>query len=222
MMAKKIKMQTPQQEKEARLVAGMYDKDKKAQSEMYRYCSDYFWTKYRGVFFADENTAKEIFQNTFIVLWEKIERRKIYVSDGWIMGKNDEPFSSNILSYFMGIAEKKHMEWVRSHPHYGDPEMAKEKKVREEGADAEKCIAILYDPIENTMLDIISDVISHMSERCSQVLSKFYYEGKNLDTILTEIPTISNKDSLKNKKHECLASLRKTARNIYKNYLNKE
>lgn len=222
MMAKKIKMQTQQMEKEARLVAGMYDKDKKIQAEMYEYCSQYFWDRYRGVFFADENAAKEIFQNSFIVLWEKIERRKIYVSDGRVIGKNDEPFTASILSYFMDIARNKYWEWVRSHPRHGDPEMAAEKKVREEGADAEQCIAILYDPIENTMLDIISDVISHMSERCSQVLSKFYYEGKNLNTILAEIPTISNKNSLKNKKHECLASLRKTARDIFNDYLNNE
>lgn len=222
MMAKNIRMQTPQQEKEARLVAGVYDKDKKAQSEMYQYCSDYFWAKYRGVFFADEDTAKEIFQNSFIVLWEKIERRKIYVSEGWVMGRNDEPFSSSILTYFMNVAINKYKEWVRSHPRHDDPEMAAEKKAREEGADAEQCIAILYDPIENTMLDIVSDVISHMSERCSQVLSKFYYEGKNLDTILAEIPTINSKKFLKKRKHECLDSLRKTARNIYNNYLNKD
>ena len=42
-MAKTIHMRTPQQEKEARLVAGMYDKDRKIQSELYAYCSDYFW-----------------------------------------------------------------------------------------------------------------------------------------------------------------------------------
>ena len=39
-MAKTIHMRTPQQEKEARLVAGMYDKDRKIQSELYAYCSD--------------------------------------------------------------------------------------------------------------------------------------------------------------------------------------
>ena len=53
-MAKTIQMRTSQQEKEARLVAGMYDKNKKIQSELYVYCSRYFWANYRGVFFADE------------------------------------------------------------------------------------------------------------------------------------------------------------------------
>lgn len=55
-------MRTPQQEKEARLVAGMYEKDRKIQSELYTYCSDYFWTHCQGLFFADDDTAMEIFQ----------------------------------------------------------------------------------------------------------------------------------------------------------------
>lgn len=62
-MAKTIQMRTPQQEKEARLVAGMYDKNRKIQSELYAYCSRYFWANYRGVFFADEETATEIFSH---------------------------------------------------------------------------------------------------------------------------------------------------------------
>ena len=72
-MAKTILMRTPQQEKEARLVAGMYDKNRKKQSELYAYCSRYFWANYRGVFFADGETASDIFQNSFLAMWENIE-----------------------------------------------------------------------------------------------------------------------------------------------------
>lgn len=129
-MAKTIQMRTSQQEKEARLVAGMYDKNKKIQSELYVYCSRYFWANYRGVFFADEESATEIFQNTFIAMWENIERRKIYVSEGRVMGKNNEPLSSSILTYFMGIARIKYLEWVREHPSYADPETEMGRKSR--------------------------------------------------------------------------------------------
>lgn len=213
-------MRTPQQEKEARLVAGMYDKNKKIQSELYVYCSRYFWANYRGVFFADEEAATEIFQNTFIAMWENIERRKIYVSDGRVMGKNNEPLSGSILTYFMGIARIKYLEWVREHPAYADPETEMGRKIKEEGIDAQQYINMLYDSEDNKMLDIIADVISHMSERCCEILSKFYYEEKDLDTILFEIPTIGSKNALKTKKHKCMESLRTSAKNIYCNYLN--
>lgn len=218
-MAKTIQMCTSQQEKEARLVAGMYDKNRKIQSELYAYCSKYFWANYRGVFFADEESATEIFQNTFIAMWENIERKKIYVSDGRVMGKNSEPLSCSILTYFMGIARIKYLEWVREHPTYADPETEMRRKIKEEGFEALQYINMLYDSEDNKMLDIIADVISHMSERCCEILSKFYYEEKDLDTILLEIPTIDSKNALKTKKYKCMESLRTSARNIYLNYL---
>ena len=219
-MAKTIQMHASQQEKEARLVAGMYDKNRKIQSELYAYCSRYFWANYRGVFFADEESATEIFQNAFIAMWENIERRKIYVSEGRVMGKNNEPLSGSILTYFMGIARIKYLEWVREHPAYVDPETEMGRKIKEEGFDAQQYTNMLYDSEDNKMLDIIADVISHMSERCCEILSKFYYEEKDLDTILFEIPTMGSKNALKTKKHKCMESLRNSAKNIYCNYLN--
>ena len=125
-----MKMRTTPQ-LEARLVAGMFNRNKKAQSELYAYCSKYFWASYRGIFFADEETATEIFQNTFIAFWENIERRKIYVNEGRVMGKNNEPLSGSILTYFMGIARIKYLEWVREHPSYADPETEMGRKVKE-------------------------------------------------------------------------------------------
>ena len=219
-MAKTIQMRTSQQEKEARLVAGMYDKNKKVQSELYVYCSRYFWANYRGVFFADEESATEIFQNTFIAMWENIERRKIYVSDGRVMCKNNEPFSGSILTYFIGIARIKYLEWVRYHPAYVWPERGMGRKRKEEGFDAQQYTNMLYDSEDKKMLDVIADVVSHMSERCCEILSKFYYEEKDLDTILFEIPTMGSKNALKTKKHKCMESLRNSAKNIYCNYLN--
>lgn len=219
-MAKTIQMRASQQEKEARLVAGMYDKNRKIQSELYAYCSQYFWANYRGVFFANEQAAKEIFQNTFVAMWENIERRKIYVSEGRVMGKNNEPLSGSILTYFMGIARIKYLEWGREHPPYVDLETENGGKTKNERFDAQQYINMLYDSEDNKMLDIIADVISHMSERCREILSKFYYEEKDLDTILLEIPTIDSKNALKTKKHKCMESLRTSAKNIYHNYLN--
>lgn len=208
-MAKTIQMRTPQQEMEARLVAGMYDKDRKIQSELYAYCSEYFWANCHGLFFADDDTAMEIFQSTFVTFWEKIEQRKIYVSEGRVMGNNGEPLTSSILTYFISIAKNKYKEWARKNSSYVDIDTSKKQY-----AD------MLYDSDENKMLDIIADIISRMSEQCSKILSKFYYEGKDLDTILMEITSITSKNALKTKKYKCMESLRNSANDIYRNYLN--
>ena len=219
-MVKKILFRTPIQENEARLVAGMADKRRRTQYELYAYCSDYFWDNYRGVFFADEKAAAEILQNAFIAFWENIERRKIYVEDGIVMGKDNKPLNGSILTYFMSIARNKYLEYGREHPVYADPETELGRLLRDEGFDPNEYIDMLYDSGENMMLDIIADVISHMSPRCGQILTKFYYEEKKLETILKEMPTIESYDALKTKKNKCMNSLRKSAREIYKRKIN--
>lgn len=219
-MAKIVQFSTPTQQKEARLVEGMADKRRRTQYELYAYCADYFWKNYRGVFFAADDTAAEILQNTFIAFWENIERRKIYVVDGVVMGKDNEPLNGSILTYFMGIARYKYLEWGREHPVYADLETEMGRKIKKEGFDLKEYMDLLYDSGENMMIDIIADVISHMSPRCSEILTKFYYEEKKLEVILNEIPTIESKDALKTKKHKCMKTLRKSAREIHKRMLN--
>lgn len=219
-MAKTIQFRTPLQKKEAHLVEGMADTKRRTQYELYAYCSDYFWDNYRGVFFADEKAAAEILQNTFIALWENIERRKIYVEDNIVMGKDNKPLSGSILTYFMSIARNKYMEYGREHPVYADPETELGRLIRGKGFNPNEYIDMLYDSGENMMLEIIADVISHMSQRCSQILTKFYYEEKKLDIILKEMPTIESYDALKTKKNKCLKALRDSAKEIYHRKLN--
>ena len=219
-MAKTIQFQTPLQKKEAYLVEGMADTKRRTQYELYAYCSDYFWDNYKGVFFADEKAAAEILQNTFIALWENIERKKIYVEDNIVMGKDNKPLSGSILTYFMSIARNKYMEYGREHPVYADPETELGRLIRGKGFNPNEYIDMLYDSGENMMLEIIADVISHMSQRCSQILTKFYYEEKKLDIILKEIPTIESYDALKTKKNKCLKALRDSAREIFHRKLN--
>ena len=214
-MSKNIQFRTPKQENEARLVSGMADKDLSMQYELYAYCSDYFWDNYRGVFFADEKSAAEILQDTFIAFWENIERKKIYVDDGIVMGKDAKPLNGSILTYFMSIARNKYLEYVREHPVYADPETELGRLLRKEGFNPNEYTDMLYDSGVNMMLEIIADIISHMSPRCSQILTKFYYEEKKLEIILKEMPTIESYAALKTKKNKCMNMLRKSAREIY-------
>lgn len=214
-MSKNIQFRTPKQENEARLVSGMADKDLSMQYELYAYCSDYFWDNYRGVFFADEKAAAEILQDTFIAFWENIEKKKIYVDDGIVMGKDAKPLNGSILTYFMSIARNKYLEYVREHPVHADPETELGRLLRKEGFNPNEYTDMLYDSGENMMLEIIADIISHMSPRCSQILTKFYYEEKKLEIILKEMPTIESYAALKTKKNKCMNMLRKSAREIY-------
>lgn len=216
-MAKVIQLET-QQQKEARLIAGMHDGNQLAQYELYAYCADYYYEKYRGVFYAPKEVVEEILQNSFIKLWENIEYGKIYAKEN-VIKCNGKPFSGSIRTYFMGIAKLKYLEWFREHPSFADPETEIGKKVRANGFDEREYIKMLYDKSENIQLEIIADLIPKMSKRCYEILSKYYYEEKDLDRILEEIPSIESKNSLKTKKHKCMENLREVANETYRRYL---
>lgn len=209
---------TLRQKDESSLIEGMYNNNKRLQFELYEYCSRYFWANYKGVFIIDSDTAEEIFSNSFIKLWENIENRKIYTENGIIYGHDKKPLTSNILSYFMGIAKIKYLEWVRTRHATNKTDLNPDKSNKL--FDVQEYIHVLYDYNDNVMYDIISDIISGMSIRCKEILTKFYYECKNLDVILTEIPSIESKDTLKSKKYKCIETLRKSANEIYYHYLN--
>lgn len=206
-------------QREAWLIEGTYKGDRSAQFELYQYCADYYYEKYRGIFYATEEAVEEIMQNSFIKLWENIECGKIYAEDNIVKGKDGMPFSGSIRTYFMGIAKLKYLEWLREHPFFADPETEMGRKVRANGFDEQEYLDMMYGDSNNIQLEIIADLISKMSERCYEILSKFYYEDKDLDRILEEIPSIESKNALKTKKHKCMETLREVANETYRRYL---
>lgn len=198
-------------------VDGVYRRDHAMERALYNHCKQYFDENYKGVFFVGDEHKMEIFQEAFITLWEKIEMRKIYVEEGVLKGKGGLPFTSNLTTYFMSIAKNKFMEWVRDqHVSKGIEDVEKKRKAKE----AEYYKEILYDKDDNMMLDIIADCISHMSERCNQILTMFYYEEKTLDDILIELPSFESKNALKTTKYKCMENLRKSAQELYHRFIN--
>lgn len=213
-----FKIRSYKQTKESELVIGVYNKNRKAQYDMYNYCYNYFKQNYRGVFFIDgEDSANEIFQNSFIKLWENIEKKKIYSENGTLMGKDKKPLKCCLLTYFMSIAKFKFLEFVRNNPNNSNLESLLNK---ENEYNKNELIDIMYGHSDNIQLEIIADLLSKMSERCREILTKFYYEDKNLDRILIEIPSIKTKEALKTRKNKCMTSLKESANSIYSNYLN--
>ena len=217
-MARVIKIESLQH-KEVRLVKGMANGDQYAQYELYKYCADYYYEKYRGVFNTSEEGASEIFQNSLIKFWENIECGKVYVEDEQIKGKDGKRLNGSIRTYFMGIAKLKYMEWLREHTLTLDPEIEARKTGRLSGFADEACLEMMDGENVNIRLEIISDVISNMPRRCYEILTKFYYEEKDLDRILAEIPSITSKNALKTKKYKCMEKLNVIAGQAYKKYL---
>ena len=205
--------------KEAQMIAGTYLGNTRAQYKLYKYCADYYYEKYRALFSAPAAAAEEILQNSFIKLWENIEVRKIYAEGGVIRSKDGAKLNCSIQTYFMGIARLKYLEWVKQYPLSIDINTEMGRLIKNKGFDEERYLDELYGDSDNIQLDIIGDLIPSLSARCYEIISKYYYEGKNLDRILKEIPSIESKNALKTKKHKCMENLRVLANEIYNRYL---
>lgn len=218
-MAKTIKF-TAKTYSDAAYVQGVADRNDIITRHLEHHCRNYFNDHYKGVFFCGEDMRMEIFQDAFIKLWENIENGKLHVKDGVLLGANDEPFTSTLTTYFMSIARIKYLEYARSIKHSGEIDEEEQRGHVHRDDDVNDIMDLLYDKSTMTMEDIIADCIAVMSERCNQILTKFYYEEKNLDVIMSEIPSFSNKNALKTMKYKCMETLRTNAQAMYKRYLN--
>lgn len=198
-------------------VDGVFRHDPMMERALHYHCKRYFDDNYKGVFFVGNENKDDIFQEAFIKLWENICAKKIYVENGVLRGKDGEPLSGKLTTYFMSIARLKYLEWSRQNVRlYSDEE--EEQRKREQ--DMELFKTLLYDSDDETMLEIIADCISHMSKQCNQILTMFYYEEKTLDDIMAELTSFASKNALKTRKYKCMEELRKSAKSIYHKYLN--
>lgn len=196
-------------------VEGVFRREPIMERALHYHCKRYFDENYKGVFFVGNEHKNEIFQEAFITLWEKIKNKKIYVENGELRGKNGDAFSGKLTTYFMSIARLKYLEWARENQHqYTEEERLRRKQ------EMERFKTLLYDSDDEMMQEIIADCISKMSKQCNQILTMFYYEEKTLDDIMVELRTFESKNALKTRKYKCMEELRKSAKSIYRRYLN--
>lgn len=199
---------------DAAFVQGVKNQDPVIQKCLYLHCKKYFSEHYRAVFFAPDDVRDDIFQNTYMALWENIERGKISVKDGVVTGKEEKPLTCSLMTYMMSIAELKYKEITRQNERedrFADLEARNSRLFREPAEQND------WSPDDERAgkLEAISDCIAVMSERCRQILTLFYAENKKLDEMLSLLPTFTSKDALKTAKNKCMAKLRATSKGLY-------
>ena len=191
-------------------VNGVFCKDTSMQKALYLHCYHYFFAHFNAIFFAPVSDAEDIFQDSFITLWQNIEHRKLYVDNGIIIGRDGNPFKGTLTSYLMGIAKIKYLELVRENISWVHLDASPN--------DANMSECLMGEPIvdewldeANAMHEVLSECVSKLSGRCSQILNMFYTEQKSLDEMLLLLPTFQSKDALKTAKNKCLTKLREHA-----------
>lgn len=217
---KSSKTQNQYRHTDVEYVVGVFNNDRNLTEEFYKKCKQYFEDNFKGIFLkeAAEN-EEDIFQNSFIKLWENIEQGKLYVEGGLLKGHDKKNFRGSLTTYLMSIANYKYLEWVRDNPinKRDDIDSVNSQDIIKQNVEA---YDILYGKDDDIMLQIIADCISRMSTRCNQIMTMFYLKNMNLKTIWEKLPTFNSYDALKNEKSRCKKRLQECANGIYEQYLN--
>lgn len=188
-------------------IVGAYQTgDKKIQQFWYDKCRSQFGkgtSNYGGLTDYDRD---DLFQDSFIILWEKMESRQIYILDGTVhvTTKKGDSIIPDMLGYFMRIVKNKYLEMFHSGKYVipinevvaSSNENFFEELYWDEDPDVEKD-------------RIVSQSLLSLPKSCLEILTMFYYEKKSLEQILEERPENNSYDGLKSRKSKCMTNLKK-------------
>lgn len=188
-------------------IVGAYQTgDKKIQQFWYDKCRSQFGkgtSNYCGLTDYDRD---DLFQDSFIILWEKMESHQIYILDGTVhvTTKKGDSIIPDMLGYFMRIVKNKYLEMFHSGKYVipinevvaSSNENFFEELYWDEDPDVEKD-------------RIVSQSLLSLPKSCLEILTMFYYEKKSLEQILEERPENTSYDGLKSRKSKCMTNLKK-------------
>lgn len=188
-------------------IVGAYQTgNKKIQQFWYDKCRSQFGkgtSNYGGLTDYDRD---DLFQDSFIILWEKMESHQIYILDGTVhvTTKKGDSIIPDMLGYFMRIVKNKYLEMFHSGKYVipinevvaSSNENFFEELYWDEDPDVEKD-------------RIVSQSLLSLPKSCLEILTMFYYEKKSLEQILEERPENTSYDGLKSRKSKCMINLKK-------------
>lgn len=180
--------------------------DKKIQQFWYDKCRSQFGkgtSNYGGLTDYDRD---DLFQDSFIILWEKMESHQIYTLDGivHVTSKKGDSIIPDMLGYFMRIVKNKYLEMF----HSGKYVIPINEVVT--SSDDDFFEELYWDEDPDVEKDrIVSQCLLSLPKSCLEILTMFYYEKKSLEQILQERPENNSYDGLKSRKSKCMTNLKK-------------
>lgn len=209
---------------ETEYVEAVRNKDEATSKVFYAQCLRYYRERCKPRFNMSETDHEEIFIESVYILFNNIEKGKIKTRNGVIINEKGEPFKASLMTYFREIANNKYKEFIRR------KSSRKEDLVEDfyswsasaVGDTAQPYILMDNNNVKLKQLEAVSESLKGMSLRCCEILTKFYYEEKNLDEIMTEVPSFKSKNALKTAKNKCLDNWREAANFLFEHLTNDE
>lgn len=180
--------------------------DKKIQQFWYDKCRSQFGKGTSNYVGLTDYVRDDLFQDSFIILWEKMESHQIHIQDGavHVTTKKGDVEIPDMLGYFMRIVKNKYLEMLRSEKYVLPINVAVVP------SDDDLFGELYWDEDPEVEKDrIVSQCLLSLPKSCLEILTKFFYEDKSLEQILQERPENSSYDGLKSRKSKCMTSLKK-------------
>lgn len=180
--------------------------DKRVQQFWYDKCRSQFGIGTSNYLGLTDYMREDLFQDSFIILWEKMESRQIYADGGYIhaISKKGDGIVPDLLGYFMRIVKNKYLELY----HSGKYVIPINEVVTSSNEDFFEELYWDEDPdVEKDR--IVSQCLLSLPKSCLEILTMFYYEKKLLEQILEERPENNSYDGLKSRKSKCMTNLKK-------------
>ena len=191
---------------DVQIVEAFQTSEKRIQQFWYDKCKDQFGkgtSKYGGL---TEYDMDDLFEDSFIILWEKMESHQIYILEGKVnaLSKKGDNIVPDLLGYFMRIVKNKYLEML----HSGKYVITVNEAVTSSNEDFFDELYWDDDPeVENDR--IVSSCLLSLPKSCLDLLTKFFYENKTLEQILEEREENTSYDGLKTRKSKCMNNLKK-------------
>ncbi|MCS6824769.1 MAG: sigma-70 family RNA polymerase sigma factor [Cytophagaceae bacterium] len=135
-----------------------------------------------------EDEAKDIYQESLIVLWQKV------ISDDFVL-------SSKLSTYLYSICQNLwRKELDRKSKHTGEDEINKSE---------------INDLDKTERINIINKCINELGETCKAILTYYYFDNLSMSDIAEKMG-FANSDTAKTKKYKCKQELDKKIRTLYK------
>lgn len=186
---------------DCRCVEGIMAGKEEAQKRLYWQCRDRFDRHAAHFGHLTETERKDLFQDAFVLLWEKIADGQIFVNDGKVYAARRGGQATEVPDlggYFLRIAKNLYHEVLRA-----------KGRILEIAGELDDASVLWWADDEDTMRKmIIKQSVMLLSPRCREILTMFYYHDMTLDEIQKERPESKTYNGVKSAKSKCMAILR--------------
>mgnify|MGYP004550743595 FL=1 len=182
-------------------VEGVHSGNEEVQKRLYLQCRDRFDRQAANFGHLSEAERKDLFQDAFVLLWEKIENGQVFVNDGKVFATRRGGQATEVPDlggYFLRIAKNLYHEVLRS----------KGKILLIAGELDDDSVLWWADDSDTMRKMIIKQSVMLLPPRCREILTMFYYHDMTLEQIQEERPESKTYNGVKSAKSKCMAVLR--------------